>query len=389
MKIENCKFYNMKLLLFTLEYPPFKGGVANYYGNLVHFWPAHSKDPQSESSSASYAADEFTDEGIDVLNNHKNQLINNWLRPRWLPALFMLYRCLRTKEYQHLIVGHILPLGWIAYLIVKLIPIPYTVFLHGMDFTFALKTRRKREQAKKILKKAKHIICANSYTAKMVKEFLGPEMAAKVEIVNPGVDISARPSLTEIEYLREKYNLYDKKILFSIGRLIKRKGFDKVIEVMPKIAKTNPDLYYVLAGNGPDRKYIHALAKKNKNVIFLGAIDDLEKQAWLAMAEIFIMPAREIDGDFEGFGIVYLEANLAGTALIAGDSGGVRDAVKDRYSGLLVEPENNGQIFNAITKLIKDAPLRKKLVTQGRERVKKEFRWEDKVREIFNIISNL
>jgi len=380
----------MKLLLFTLEYPPFKGGVANYYGNLVHFWPTHnSNGPQTESSSANYAANEFTDEGIDVLNNYKGQLINKWLRPRWLPSLFMLYRCLRKGEYKHLIVGHILPLGWIAYLVDKFIPTPYTVFLHGMDFTFAIKTQRNRERTKKILKKAKHIICANSYTAKLAKEFLGPELAVKVEIVNPGVDISARPSLTEIELLRDKYNLYDKKILFSIGRLIKRKGFDKVIEVMPKVAKANPNLYYVLAGNGPDRKYIHAMAKKNKNVIFLGAIDDLEKQAWLAMADVFIMPAREIAGDFEGFGIVYLEANLAGTAVIAGDSGGVRDAVKDGYSGLLVDPENNQQISNAITKLIKDATLRKKLVDQGRSRVKKEFRWEDKVREIFNIIANL
>jgi len=110
--------------------------------------------------------------------------------------------------------------------------------------------------------------------------------------------------------------------------------------------------------------------------IFLGKITDEEKWAWMDLCDIFIMPSRNIDDDFEGFGIVYLEANLSGKPVIAGDTGGVRDAVQNGVSGLLVDPENVDEIANAIIKLSKDKELIKKLGEQGRERAIREFNWE-------------
>src|SRR3990167_7530593 len=97
------------------------------------------------------------------------------------------------------------------------------------------------------------------------------------------------------------------------------------------------------------------------------------------------MPARNIDGDFEGFGIVYLEAGVHGKPVIAGDSGGVRDAVKNDLNGLLVNTESTPDIKDAILKLYHDEFFRRRLGQGGREWVK-SFAWEDKVSQIKKIV---
>ena len=96
------------------------------------------------------------------------------------------------------------------------------------------------------------------------------------------------------------------------------------------------------------------------------------------------MPSRQIKEDFEGFGIVYLEANLCSKPVIAGDSGGVRDAVKNGINGLLVNSENIEEITEAVIKLAKDKNLREKLGRQGKERVIKEFNWEKQTKKIIS-----
>ncbi|MBU4015184.1 glycosyltransferase family 4 protein [Patescibacteria group bacterium] len=115
--------------------------------------------------------------------------------------------------------------------------------------------------------------------------------------------------------------------------------------------------------------------------------DDESRNAWYKICDIFIMPARNIKGDFEGFGIVYLEANLAGKPVIAGNSGGARDAVENGVNGLLVNPEDINEISNAIIKLAQDENLRKKLGEQGRERSIREFSWEKQAEKIYNCVT--
>lgn len=116
---------------------------------------------------------------------------------------------------------------------------------------------------------------------------------------------------------------------------------------------------------------------------------DEEKNLWHSLCDIFVMPARNIAGDFEGFGIVYLEANLAGKPVIAGRSGGVSDAVIDGLNGLLVDPENVNDLSKKIIRLALDHELRQKLGEQGRERALREFNWQKQTEKIYNIIGHL
>lgn len=349
----------------TLEYPPLIGGVADYYENMVKSWPAEDE--------------------IFVLDNSRNELVSKAWPVGWMPAIWTIVKKVRKEKIDNILVGQILPLGTAALIVSWLMGIRYSVFLHGMDFTFALKAGRKKRLAKAILKNAQRVICANSYVAGLASAFGGGQDS--IGVVNPGIDTSY--VFSGAEQARRKYGLEGKKILLSLGRMVERKGFDKVLESLPAVIAREPRSAYVLAGSGPELARLKKLAAEldvADIVTFAGEIKDEEKMALLEACDVFIMPSRSIGGDFEGFGIVYLEANLAGRPVIAGDSGGVRDAVIDGLNGFLVDPTDTRKIAEKILTLFKDASLRERLGRQGRERAIKDFDWTNQAKKINQMI---
>lgn len=363
----------MKFLLTTLEYFPFKGGIANYYTNLTYYWPKSSQ--------------------LFILNNNNNELLYKNGFFRWRKAIFKLYHYIRKKEIDHVIIGHILPLGIAVFIVSKFLKIKYSVILHGMDLAYATKNRRKRFISRLILKRADKIIVANSYTAILCSNFL--KSGQKIMVVNPGVKDFSNFSDEKNKEIREKNNLNGHKILFSLGRLVKRKGFDNTILAIKKIIDDQPnyDLIYLIAGKGPDEKYLKSLAEKelgekwDSYIKFIGEISESEKWSLFSLCDVFVMPSRNISGDFEGFGIVYLEANLARKPVIAGDSGGIPDAVVNNFNGLLVNPENITEISQSILKLLNDESLRSKLGDKGRQRALDDFNWKDKINDVYNFLN--
>lgn len=360
----------MKILLFTLEYPPFHGGVANYCGNLIKYWPEQ--------------------DSISTLDNSGGGLINNKLPIlKWIPACLALREKIKQNKIGHILTGNILPLGYASLICSIFYKIKYSVILHGLDLSLAMANPRKKFLAGKILLNADKIICANNFAAKIACENF-PAIGRKITIANPGIEAIKTDSPQNIEKLKEKYFLKNKIILLSVGRIVKRKGFDSVIEAMPKVLEKIPDLFYVILGNGPELKNCESLISNlglSGNVKIIKNADNIERDGWYGACDIFIMASKNINGDFEGFGIVYLEANSAGKPVIAGDSGGVNDAVIDGINGILVDPENSGQIISAIIKLAKDQSLRQRLGEQGRKRAIKEFGWKKQINKIYKTIS--
>lgn len=357
----------MKILLATLEFPPFKGGVSNYYHNLVKYWP--KKDEML------------------VLDNNRGQLMFKHTFFPWIKSFFTFFKKIKDKEFDYLIVGHILPLGTVAMLLSFIKPLKYAIIVHGLDFSKPLLSKRKRLILKIILKRADKIICANSYVASLIRNFY-PELHHKLKLVNPGIiDFVPEVKESSLNWIKEKYQLKDSFILFSLGRLVKRKGFDMVIEAVNKIAKSH-DVKYFIAGSGPKQAYLESLVKKYKqtNVYFLGSLSDEEKWSWMKIMNVFIMPARQIGPDFEGFGIVYLEANLFKKPVIAGKSGGVSDAVEHGLNGLMVNPEDQEEIKLAILSLKNNPQLSYVMGENGYKRALR-FSWKRQAQLFYEIIN--
>jgi len=359
----------MNTLLFTIEYPPFKGGVARYYKTTVDFWP--KKDE------------------IFVLDNNNEKLISKHFFPRWLPALFHLYKKIKKHKIEHVLVGHVLPLGTATLILSKFMNFEYSVFIHGMDIEFAQKTNKKRKLAKMVLKNAKQIICNSSNTKKITERSLEIKNEKKIKIVNPGISPKFSYNKKTIENLKKKYKTQNKFVLLTVARLVKRKGQDTVIEALKTETSIKDDIIYFVAGTGPDEKYLKEKAKTNTNVHFLGEVDENTKWSLIHLCDVFVMPVRENNGDVEGFGISYLEAGIAKKPVIAGRSGGVADAVIDYETGILCDPNSSEDVFEAINELKKNWPLRHHLGETAMKRTGDLFSSEKQAGKIYSIINSL
>ena len=108
-----------------------------------------------------------------------------------------------------------------------------------------------------------------------------------------------------------------------------------------------------------------------------------------AAADVFVMPNRSDGVDFEGFGIVFLEAAASGLPSIAGNSGGAPEAVADEQTGLLVDGEDAQQLTAALRRLALSEDLRRRLGSRARERVVTEFTWHHGAIRLANVHQTL
>lgn len=357
----------MANILITSDYAPTSGGVANYYRNLAAHMPG----------------------SLTVISDA--QALFSALGPcRWRKAIKTISEKISSDDA--LIVGQILPFGTAAWLTSLKHDINYYIVLHGLDFSLATRNAWKRWLSGRIITRSSGVICANSAVQ---RKLLAIYPQTKSVVITPGLG-RERPLGHEkrAAELKQEHHLENKVILVSLGRLVRRKGFDMAIESLAHLKSQASPVYdnlaYVICGEGPDRQYLENLAKERGiSVIFIGAASELDKWGWLKASDIFIMPSRDIKGDFEGFGIVFLEAQSLGKAVIGGRSGGIADAIIDGKTGLLVDPEDVSDIAKTIEMLACDSSKRERLGEAGKARIDMDFDWKDLARNFEDfVISN-
>ncbi|NQU83210.1 MAG: glycosyltransferase family 4 protein [Parcubacteria group bacterium] len=339
----------MKYLLITLEYPPMTGGVANYLAGVCSVL----KD-------------------VRILKPKSFRLF--W--PKWIPAFFQAKKIIKQENTKIVMISHILPMGYVALLLRVFCNTPYIVFTHGLDILTPQSSGWKNFWMKVILKWARLVVANSNFTRNEILK-LGIKKE-KTEIIYPCPN-------SNIKNLQFNKMMTDKKIILSVGRLVERKGFDRVIEAMPKILQEIPGLIYMIVGDGPYKKNLLELKEKynlGERVNVISNVGDNGMHVYYGMSDVFVMPSRQIGGDVEGFGIVYLEAALFGKPSIAGCDGGSPEAVLDNQTGLIVDGNNSNEIADAIIRLIKDNDLRQRLGKNARERVVGEFTWEKQVEKL-------
>lgn len=151
-----------------------------------------------------------------------------------------------------------------------------------------------------------------------------------------------------------RYDLYGRKVVLTVGRLSsgeRYKGHDRVIRLLPELRPLVPDIAYVVAGDGDDRKRLASLARDlqvGDLVRFIGAVPDRELPALYRTADLFAMPSTG-----EGFGIAFLEAAASGLPVIGGSRDGSVDALRDGAIGTLVDPDDRVQLRDAILTALK------------------------------------
>jgi phosphatidyl-myo-inositol dimannoside synthase len=175
------------------------------------------------------------------------------------------------------------------------------------------------------------------------------------------------------------------KLILSVGRLMRRKGFDSVIRALPLLRQQGIDAHYAVIGIGEDAEYLRRLASElgmTDRVHLLGHVSYEDLPRWYCASDLFAMPNRDIAGDTEGFGLVYLEAAAAGRPVVAGTAGGTASAVVDEVTGLRVDGERLDAIARALSRLLSNAEEAAQMGRNGRDRVLENYTHQRRVDQL-------
>jgi phosphatidylinositol alpha-1,6-mannosyltransferase len=167
-----------------------------------------------------------------------------------------------------------------------------------------------------------------------------------------------------------------------VGRLIPRKGLFYLVEAAKRIVKERSETLFVIVGEGPLKSRLMAEVKDanlGNNFTFLGDISESELPAVYGCADVFAFPSIQ-----EGQGIALLEAQSSGKPVVAFDITGIKEAVVEKETGLLVKPESV-ELAEAILKLLSDDSLRTKMGEQGRNFVQNNFTWDICARRMHDV----
>lgn len=197
----------------------------------------------------------------------------------------------------------------------------------------------------------------------------------------PGVDVAAyHPGVNGGE-VRARHGLTDRPVVVCVSRLVPRKGQDALIRALPAIRRRVPDAALLVVGGGPHRATLERLARDAgvaAHVVFTGSVPWPDLPTHYAAGDVYAMPCRTRHAglDVEGLGIVYLEASATGLPVVAGDSGGAPDAVREGETGYVVDGRDLAALADRVSTLLADPALARRMGAGGRRWVEQEWRWE-------------
>lgn len=356
----------MRLLEITNDFPPTIGGIENYLYSLVARWKPDdivvlTRDrPGAAEVDATLACTVHREPVSMLLPNRRL-----WERVRVLLA---------EGSFDAVHFASPLPLALLGPRILRATGIPYAVSLHGGELVTG--ARLAGPLMAHALGDAAVVLPVSSFTKEALLRLVAHPPPAVV--VRPGVD-AERYAPADPEDVASRADR--PPAILSVSRLVARKGPGRLIAALPAVRERHPGTVLVVAGDGPDRRRLERAAG---TAGMAGAVQFLGARPWHALpeiyarADIFALPTRErfFGLETEGFPLVYLEAAASGLPVVAGEAGGVREAVQDGETGLVVDGRDTGEVTRALLRLLGDRDWARAMGSNGRRRVREGFSWD-------------
>ena len=264
-------------------------------------------------------------------------------------ALGALPRLLILKKQFSIIDAHFAyPDGYAATLLGKWLNIPVTITLRGTEVPLA-KIKRRKVKILTALNCATQVFSVSDSLKQFVIS-LGAN-GDKIQVIGNGIDVIKFRPIAKSTARAELSISESTKVLVSVGALVDRKGYHRVIELLPALVNQYPDLIYlIVGGDSPEGNIRIKLEQQvkalnlDKHVIFLGAYASDQLKIPLSAADLFVLATAN-----EGWANVFLEAMACGLPVITTDVGGNKEVIVNSELGTVVAFGNPQDLLTAIS----------------------------------------
>lgn len=381
----------MKALLVSEVFPPQTGGSGRWLFELYRRMPA---------GSVAVAAGEYA--GCGAFDQEQALPIERLplTFPTWgcmsrqgaglyWRALGRLVRMVRQQRPAAVHCGKILPEGWLAWMLRLRLGLPYVLFVHGEEMAVAAGSRELAWMTRRVLGGAQRLVVNSRNTARVLEQDwqVRPE---RISVLHPGVDTGRFCPAPRNAAVRQRLGWGERPVVLTVGRLQKRKGHDMLIRALPAIRQRVPDVLYSIVGEGPERAELQRLIGElglHDHMQLRGEPLDAELIECYQQCDLFVLPNRTVDGDFEGFGMVLVEAQACGKPVIAGASGGTAETMSLGQTGEVVSCDEPDELARRIAESLCQPALLQERGSAARTWAVEQFDWDslvDRAQEVFS-----
>lgn len=374
----------MHVLVITNDLPPRVGGIQYYVDQLARGL-ANAGDEVTVYGSTSPGWEEFDAAApyrvvrepthtllpTPTVARHSLQLIE-----RWRPDV--------------VVFGAAFPLGLLGRRIRSRTGIPYVGFTHGLEVSTV-----RAPGGSRLLRAVGRDAAAITFVSRWCRDLLQPAFGPgpRYELLPPAVDPAFHPGVSG-RAIRDRYGFGDDPVVVCVSRLVERKGQDQLIASLPELRRRVPGAQLLLVGGGSHSLELAELARRYDVVDWVhlsGEVDDSELPAHYAAGDVFAMPCRERRGglEVEAFGIVFIQAQAIGRPVIAGDIGGVPDALDPGRTGLLVDGKSVTAVTDAVASLLGDPERATKMGDSAAEFVAEGFTWDRRTEDLRGLLADV
>ena len=364
-----------KTLIVTNDFPPRPGGIQTFVHNMAVRMPGDRITVYASTWRDGAEAARFdAEQPFQVVRDRSTMLLPTPRVTRRAAEI------LRAEGCGSVWFGAAAPLGLMAPALRRAGAGRLLGMTHGHEAAWA-QLPGSRQLLRRIGAGTDTLTYLGEYTRSRIAAAVGPQAAARMRQVPPGVDEKTFHPDSGGAALRARLGLADRPVVVCVSRLVPRKGQDTLIRALPGVLARVPEAVLLIVGDGPYRADLERLAQRTGvagSVRFTGAVPWAELPAHYGAGDVYAMPCRTRRGglDVEGLGIVYLEASATGLPVVAGDSGGAPDAVLEGETGYVVPGRDLAALTERLVELLLDPELRARLGARGREWVEQNWRWD-------------
>ncbi|GAA4480208.1 glycosyltransferase family 4 protein [Rhodococcus olei] len=362
-----------RTLLVTNDFPPRPGGIQSYLHALATALPAdelvvYAPRWRGDSHTRFDAQQPF-----EVVRHPTTLMLPTPLVARKAAKL------LRSRDCDSVWFGAAAPLALLGPHLRRAGAQRVVASTHGHEVGWSMVPGARRS-LRRIGDTADVVTYVSKYTRRRFSAAFGPR--AGLEHLPPGVDSETfRPDPAARAELRARYGLGERPTILCLSRLVPRKGQDVLIRALPRIRREIDGAVLVIVGGGPYEESLRRLAGRvgvDEHVVFTGGVPAAELAAHHTIADVFAMPCRTRGAglDVEGLGIVYLEASATGVPVIAGDSGGAPETVREGETGHVVDGRSVAAVAESVVSVLADRDRAAAMGVAGRKWASEQWGWD-------------